>query len=147
MQQLGSTNALQTRSLVRVVSSLMVSLKEIIGGASEGSLRTASHTLQSDEQTRGVHSLKELLFSQCNPTSGESQPVRNVALHWAANGSWLHVKALHHVRHSHNWGIYTRQETKVKVYRRDWWAVSCWVALVGCVCREKEAVLPGMMLV
>lgn len=74
----------------------------------------ASQMIQS-----GEHSLKMLLLSQCDPAPGESQPVGNVALHGAANHSRLHVKTFHHIRHSHNWGIYTKEHTKVKVDRKD----------------------------
>lgn len=59
-------------------------------------------------------SLKELLLSHCNPISGKSLPVGNVTLHRAANHSGLHVEALHHLRHAHNWGIYIGEETWVK---------------------------------
>lgn len=65
------------------------------------------------------HSLKVLLLSQRDPTPGESQPVGNVAVHRAVNHSRLHVKTFHHIRHSHNWGIYTKEDRKVKVDKKD----------------------------
>lgn len=61
-----------------------------------------------------LDSLEELFLSHSYSVSGKSLPVGNVTLHQAANHSGLHVEALHHLGHAHNWGICTREETWVK---------------------------------
>lgn len=65
-----------------------------------------------------ANSLVELFVSHEDPIPGESELVRNGTLYRTANHNGLHVEAPHHIRHAHEWRIYTREETKA-----DWWGV------------------------